>query len=71
MSTPSIAIPAVAVRAGPAEEVDRYEHVRQYSFAQILSVWAAAALPMGFLPGSSRRHSKTAFRCWRRSDSDA
>jgi hypothetical protein len=49
MSTPSIAIPAVAVRAGPAEEVDRYEHVRQYSFAQILSVWAAAALPMGIL----------------------
>jgi membrane protease YdiL (CAAX protease family) len=49
MSTPSIATPAVAVRAGRAEEVDRYEHVRQYSFAQILGVWAAAALPMGIL----------------------
>jgi CAAX protease family protein len=49
MSTPSIAIPALDVRASHAEEVDRYEHVRQYSFAQILGVWAAAALPMGIL----------------------
>jgi uncharacterized protein len=49
MSTPSIAIPALDVRAGHAEEVDRYEHVRQYSLAQILGVWAAAALPMGIL----------------------
>jgi uncharacterized protein len=29
-----------------AEEGDRYEAVRQYSLAQILAVWAAAALPM-------------------------
>src|SRR5215207_9874596 len=49
MSTPSIATPAVAVRAGHAEEVDRYAEVRQYSLAQIFAVWAAAALPMGVL----------------------
>jgi membrane protease YdiL (CAAX protease family) len=49
MSTPSIATPAVAVRAGHAEEVDRYAQVRQYSLAQIFAVWAAAALPMGVL----------------------
>ena len=29
--------------------VDRYEAVRQYSLAQILAVWAAAAVPMGVL----------------------
>src|SRR5215207_2469967 len=31
------------------QEVDRYETVRQYSLAQILAVWAAAAVPMGVL----------------------
>jgi membrane protease YdiL (CAAX protease family) len=31
------------------EAVDRYEGIRQYSLAQILAVWAAAALPMGIL----------------------
>ena len=31
------------------EEVDRYEAVRQYSLAEILAVWAAAAVPMGLL----------------------
>jgi uncharacterized protein len=30
-------------------ETDRYEGVRQYSVAQVLGVWAAAALPMGVL----------------------
>jgi membrane protease YdiL (CAAX protease family) len=49
MSTPSIGAPAVDVRADRPEEVDRYEHVRQYSLAQIFAVWAAAALPMGIL----------------------
>ena len=49
MSTPSIATPAVAVRAGHAEEVDRDVQVRQYSLAQIFAVWAAAALPMAVL----------------------
>jgi membrane protease YdiL (CAAX protease family) len=31
------------------QEVDRYEAVRQYSRAQVLAVWAAAAGPMGVL----------------------
>jgi membrane protease YdiL (CAAX protease family) len=31
------------------EELDRYAAVRQYSLAQILGVWAAAAVPMGVL----------------------
>ena len=36
--------------AGPLDEpVDRYGAVRQYSLAKIVGVWAAAALPMGFL----------------------
>jgi hypothetical protein len=34
------------------EEDSRYAAVRQYSLAQILAVWAAAALPMAFLRGS-------------------
>jgi membrane protease YdiL (CAAX protease family) len=33
----------------PRDQADRYEAVRQYSLAQILGVWAAAALPMGLL----------------------
>jgi membrane protease YdiL (CAAX protease family) len=33
----------------PPDQVDRYEAVRQYSLAQILGVWAAAAVPMGVL----------------------
>jgi uncharacterized protein len=49
MSTPSIATPAVGLRVGHAEEADRYAGVRQYSLAQIVAVWAAAALPMGIL----------------------
>jgi uncharacterized protein len=31
------------------DSVDRYAAVRQYSLAQILAVWAAAAVPMGVL----------------------
>ena len=34
---------------GREEEADRYDSVRQYSLAQILAVWAAAALPMAIL----------------------
>jgi uncharacterized protein len=49
MSTHSIAAPAVGLRAGQAEEADRYAGIRQYSLPQILAVWAAAALPMGIL----------------------
>jgi len=33
----------------PEHEGDRYAAVKQYSLAQILAVWAAAALPMGAL----------------------
>jgi CAAX protease family protein len=33
----------------PEREDDRYAAVRQYSLAQILAVWAAAAVPMGVL----------------------
>jgi CAAX protease family protein len=49
MSTPSIATPAVELRAGRFEEADRYAGIKQYSLAKILAVWAAAALPMGIL----------------------
>jgi hypothetical protein len=33
----------------PGREDERYAAVRQYSLAQILGVWAAAALPMAVL----------------------
>jgi uncharacterized protein len=33
----------------PAQEGSRYAYVRQYSLAQILAVWAAAAIPMAVL----------------------
>jgi uncharacterized protein len=33
----------------PSYQADRYQAVRQYSLAQILAVWAAAAVPMGVL----------------------
>jgi membrane protease YdiL (CAAX protease family) len=33
----------------PGQEDARYAAVRQYSLAQILAVWAAAAIPMAFL----------------------
>ena len=49
MSTTTITVPAVAAAAAPAEDVDRYQGIRQYSLARILAVWAAAALPMGIL----------------------
>jgi membrane protease YdiL (CAAX protease family) len=49
MSTPSVAAPALHVRAGQREEVDRYEAVRQYSLAQILALSVAAAGPMAVL----------------------
>src|SRR3954447_276752 len=38
-----------AVSEHPPEESERYAAVRQYSIAQILGVWAAAAIPMGVL----------------------
>jgi uncharacterized protein len=49
MSTPAITVPAPHVLTGREEEVDRYGAVKQYSLAQIVGVWAAAALPMGVL----------------------
>jgi hypothetical protein len=33
----------------PKQEDSRYAAVRQYSLAQILAVWAAAAIPMAVL----------------------
>jgi membrane protease YdiL (CAAX protease family) len=33
----------------PTDQVDRYEAVRQYSLAEVLAIWAAAAIPMGVL----------------------
>jgi len=49
MSTLSIAIPATRVLTDREEVVDRYVGATQYSLAQILGVWAAAAVPMGIL----------------------
>ena len=48
MST-TVALPAQRAIAGRQEAVDRYANIKQYSLAQILGVWAAAALPMGVL----------------------
>jgi len=49
MSTPSITIPAPRQATDREEIVDRYAGVKQYSLAQIIGVWAAAAIPMGVL----------------------
>jgi CAAX protease family protein len=49
MSTPSIVAPAVDVHVGRADEVDRYEGVRQYSVREIVAIWASATLPMAVL----------------------
>ena len=49
MSTASISATAPRTFAEAEEVVDRYQAVKQYSVAQILGVWAAAALPMGVL----------------------
>ena len=38
-----------AMSEQPPDEADRYRAVRQYSLAEILAVWAAAAVPMGVL----------------------
>jgi uncharacterized protein len=49
MSTPSITIPAPLELTVEADDVDRYAGVQQYSLAQIIGVWAAAAVPMAIL----------------------
>ena len=41
--------PAARMDSAPERGGDRYSAVRQYSLAQILGVWAAAALPMAVL----------------------
>jgi uncharacterized protein len=49
MSEPNLPSKSGHPRTGRDQEVDRYAAVRQYSLAQILGVWAAAAVPMGVL----------------------
>ena len=49
MSTPAITVPAPHPLPGREEAVAGYVGVRQYSLAQVVAVWAAAALPMGVL----------------------
>jgi len=49
MSATTVAAPALVLRAGQEEEVDRYEAVKQYSARQIAALWAAAAVPMSIL----------------------
>src|SRR5918995_3344609 len=41
--------PHTMTRLTPAQQNSRYAAVSQYSLAQSLAVWAAAALPMGAL----------------------
>ena len=49
MSAASVPRPSAGPLAAPAEDADRHAAVRQYSLAEILGVWAAAAIPMGAL----------------------
>jgi hypothetical protein len=49
VSTPAITVPIPHALAAREEEVDRYAAIKQYSVAQIVAVWAAAAAPMGIL----------------------
>src|SRR5215207_5803802 len=42
-------VQGAALMEQPPDQVDRHEAVRQYSLAEILGVWAAAAVPMGVL----------------------
>lgn len=48
MATSHVAVPTSSAPGSREERSDRYEGLRQYSLGQILAVWAAAALPMGF-----------------------
>jgi CAAX protease family protein len=45
----TVTVPAARPIGAPREAVGRYGAVRQYSLAEILAVWAAAALPMAVL----------------------
>src|SRR5262245_17802997 len=49
MSSPTITVPAPRELAGLDEATDRYAGIKQYSFGQVVAVWAAAAIPMGVL----------------------
>jgi membrane protease YdiL (CAAX protease family) len=49
VSTSSVTIPAPRELTVQEEGVERYAGVKQYSLAQIVGVWAAAAVPMGVL----------------------
>jgi membrane protease YdiL (CAAX protease family) len=49
VSTPAITVPIPHALAAREEEIDRYAGIKQYSLAQIVAVWAAAAVPMGIL----------------------
>jgi len=49
LSYPVADAPPRGSSAPPAHGNDRYSAVRQYSLAQILGVWAAAAIPMALL----------------------
>jgi membrane protease YdiL (CAAX protease family) len=49
MSTPSITMPVPRELTVQEEDVERYAGIRQYSLAQIIGIWAAAALPMAIL----------------------
>ena len=44
---------AVPTEQAPEHRDDRYSAVTQYSLAQILGVWAAAAIPMAVLAPQS------------------
>jgi membrane protease YdiL (CAAX protease family) len=48
-STSSVTIPALRALTAQEEDVDRYAGVKQYTLAQIIGVWAAAAVPMAVL----------------------
>jgi len=49
MSSPTITVPAPRALPVLEEAADRYAGIRQYTLAQIIAVWAAAAIPMGIL----------------------
>ena len=47
MASSHVTVPVSVAPGIPDRQLDRYQGIRQYSRAQILAVWAAAALPMG------------------------
>jgi membrane protease YdiL (CAAX protease family) len=49
MSSPTLVRAPQTVAQPIDPEADRYQAVKQYSLAQVLGVWAAAAVPMGVL----------------------